>query len=274
MRIAVFLGGLGNQIFEYAFIKTFIKKTFPQEKIYGVYNKKKLSEHYGLEINRWFDVELPKSQWWVNILTAILYLYKKFRPNTSLLDLNQRDCLHPNAILYYPSKFNIKYIPEDPDWIKWKVEDNKLSEKNRFILQKIKDSYSVFVHVRRGDYLSPAYKELFEGCCSIDYYKKAIQEVRKEHPNVSFFCFSDDIPWAKENLPLSDANFIDWNTGNDSPLDMYLMSFCKGAIIANSTFSYWGAKLSQKKEFVYYPARWINSPEGSFDIFPKDWIAF
>lgn len=67
-------------------------------------------------------------------------------------------------------------------------------------------------------------------------------------PSVKFICFSDDIGWVKQNLELGkDAVFVDWNNGTDSPLDMYLMSQCKYGIIANSTFSYWGARLGIKK---------------------------
>ena len=68
--------------------------------------------------------------------------------------------------------------------------------------------------------------------------------------------------------------FIDWNTGENSPLDMFLMSQCKYAIIANSTFSYWGAMLGRKKELVYYPTKWINSEFGNPHIFPEDWKTY
>ena len=273
MRIAVFLGGLGNQIFEYAFLQTFMRARFSDELIYGVFNKKKLSEHHGLEIDKWFDVDLPKSHWWVDIITACLYVYKKINPKTRMLDLNQRECLHENAFLFYPSKFNKKYVPSKIGWLNWKIKEEQLNEKNIQALRLIRNTYSVFVHVRRGDYLSPAYKSMFEGCCSLEYYEEAIKCVREKNPNARFFCFSDDISWAKENLALEDAMFVDWNKGTDSPIDMYLMSFCKGAIIANSTFSYWGARLTQKKDFVYYPKRWINLPEGNFDICPDEWLA-
>ena len=68
--------------------------------------------------------------------------------------------------------------------------------------------------------------------------------------------------------------FVDWNKGENSPLDMYLMSQCNGAIIANSTFSYWGAILGKEKARVYYPIKWINSPRGVPDIFFDNWISY
>lgn len=274
MKICVFIGGLGNQMFEYAFVQTYIRKVFPNHKIYGVYNKKKLSEHHGLEIDKWFHVEMPPSKWWVDILTGMLYVYKKIFPKTKLLDLNQRECLNTNALLFYPSKFNKKYVPNNNTWLKWKVDEYNLSEENMRILESIRTSQSVFIHVRRGDYLSPKFKELFDGCCALSYYEKAIKYAYEQIPDLKFFCFSDDIPWVKKNLPLDHAVFVDCNKGTDSPLDMFLMSHCKAGIIANSTFSFWGARLGVEKKFICHPLKWINDPEGNFDIIPDEWIGF
>ena len=154
------------------------------------------------------------------------------------------------------------------------MDENTLSEGNKATWKASRSSNSVFVHVRRGDYLSPTFKDMFEGCCALTYYAQAIDYAKKQMPDLKFYCFSDDIQWAKDNLPLDDATFIDWNHGTDSPLDMYLMSQCKAAIIANSTFSYWGARLGQKKQFVCHPLKWINKPEGNFDIIPDGWVGF
>jgi len=271
MKIMVFLGGLGNQIFGYAFL-SYIRNRFPDRKLYGVY--KKVNEHYGLEIEKWFDVNMPDSKWWVDILTGILYIYKKISPKTKILDLNQQDCINENAILYYTSKFNKRFVPQNSDWIKWKIDESNLSEKNKKVLEEIRSKESIFIHVRRGDYLSPRYKAIFEGCCTLDYYKKAIAYVNQEKTGLTFFCFSDDIPWAKENLPLKDVVFIDWNTGSDSPIDMFLMSQCKGAIMANSTFSYWGARLGVEKKIVCYPLKWNNLSNGTQDICLDSWKCF
>lgn len=267
----VFLGGLGNQIFGYAFL-TFIRNRFPNQKIFGVYRK--LNEHYGLEIDKWFDISLPKRTWWVDIFAGFLYFYKKINPKTRILDLSQQDCINEDAILYYASKFNKCFVPQTEDWIKWKIDENNLSEKNKKILDEIRSKDSIFIHVRRGDYLSPRYKAIFEGCCTIEYYKEAIAYVSQKNSNFTFFCFSDDITWAKKNLPLRDVEFINWNTGPDSPLDMFLMSQCKGAIIANSTFSYWGARLGVKKKIVCYPLKWNNISKGTQIICPDSWKGF
>lgn len=136
----------------------------------------------------------------------------------------------------------------------------------------MKKTESVFLHVRRGDYLSPRYKKLFEGCCGLDYYETAIAYIKKQVANPKFFVFSDDIEWTKKNIPLDNPSYIDWNHGEDSPYDMYLMSHCKYAIIANSTFSYWGARLGRKKTIITYPSKWYNPPLTVSNMFPKEWV--
>lgn len=271
LKILVFTGGLGNQLFEYAFY-LHLKRKFPNERFYGLYGKK-LSEHYGLELDKWFHVNLPSQPWWVLPVTGLFYLYKQCFPNSRWLDLNQRDWKHPKAIVFFPFKFNKRFIPNEQNWIQWKVDESALSEYNRKALVEIRQSNACFVHVRRGDYLSVNYKTLFEGCCTSEYYQRALAQMKEMHPDVRFICFSDDIPWMKENLELGDnAFYVDWNTGKNSPLDMYLMSQCRHGIIANSTFSYWGARLGQEKECIFYPKKWWNSEHGNPNIFLDNWI--
>lgn len=268
MRVLFFGGGLGNQIFDYAFY-LYVQEKCPNEKIWGLYNKHKLSEHYGLEIDKWFKVQLPRENIWASALTGVLFLLKKAFGFTKYLDLNQRIWENERAIVFNAFKYDKRYTPNTPNWLEWKIDEKRLSEQNKKVLQKIRCSNSWFIHVRRGDFLSEKYKKYYDGCCSLSYYKEAINEVLIKEKELTFFGFSDDIQWAKENLPNVNIHFIDWNQGENSPLDMFLMSNCKGAIIANSTFSYWGAYLGYKKT-VYYPQKWININPPS--IFPNEWI--
>lgn len=104
-------------------------------------------------------------------------------------------------------------------------------------------------------------------------YQRALKSMKEICPSVKFVCFSDDIQWVKQNLELGNrAVFVDWNSGTDSPLDMYLMSQCRYGIMANSTFSYWGARLGRKKNRIYYPEKWWNHGTGLPDIFPNTWV--
>lgn len=271
MRILVFTGGLGNQMFEYAFYKH-LKSCFPKESFYGHYGVK-LKEHYGLEINKWFDVTLPPEKWWTLPVVGLFYLYKKLVPNSKWLDLFQREWKHKDAKVFFPFKFTKQYFPKENGWLKWKVDEVSLCEKNKKLLQVIHDEETCFVHVRRGDYLASNFKSIFEGCCTLDYYKRALEYMNKNNPKVRFICFSDDLEWMRKNLPMDDsAIYVDWNTGTDSPLDMYLMSQCDNGIIANSSFSYWGAYLGEKKTTVIYPQKWWNMEGGNPNIFMDEWL--
>lgn len=140
------------------------------------------------------------------------------------------------------------------------------------ILHLIKNTNSVSIHIRRGDYLQKGVKEIFGNICTPTYYDKAISEIKNRIDNPNFFVFSNDIEWVKENISIPSPNYIDWNKGTDSWQDMFLMSQCKYNIIANSTFSWWGAWLNQNdNKIVIAPKRFLNDIETP-DIFPKEWI--
>ena len=132
---------------------------------------------------------------------------------------------------------------------------------------------SVSLHIRRGDYLLPENRELFGGICTLDYYRRAIDYILDKVKNPFFFIFSNDIVWVKENMNISNSLFITWNSGKDSWQDMFLMSKCKHNIIANSTFSWWGAWLNKNpQKIVISPSRFFNVSNNS-DIVPDTWTS-
>ena len=115
------------------------------------------------------------------------------------------------------------------------------------------------LHVRRGDYLI---KQNYHPPCTIDYYKKAMQLVRQATSNnVTFLCFGDDLAWVEENIKEDDCIVV---SGNSPEIDLCLMSMCNVHIIANSSFSWWGAMLGSFRN-VIAPAQWFG-PDG-----PKQW---
>ena len=272
MKIMAFGGGLGNQVFEYA-VYLYIKNKYPHEKIWGYYNKHSFKEHNGLEIDKYFDVSLPQQPWWADYYVGFLFMLKRVLGITKYVDTGGSGPVIKNEKALFISAYrdNKDYFPDYP-WIKFKKPD--LEQRNTEILYKINKGNSFFIHVRRGDYFSKKYKWLFDGCCTLDYYQNAINMIKNKYPCARFFLFSNDIDWSLKHLNV-EATVIDWNTGDLSYLDMYLMSQCDGGIIANSTFSYWGAFLGKKKLLVTYPIKWSNSPYGSCpNIFPDDgrWI--
>ena len=131
-------------------------------------------------------------------------------------------------------------------------------------------SRAISVHIRRGDYLQFA----DHGLCSVTYYEQALALMMANVPDQQFFVFSDDLAWVKSNIPLPlGAIFIDWNQGVSSYHDLHLMSQCRHHIIANSSFSWWGAWLNNHpNKLVISPRNWMGNPAVSADrVVPESW---
>ena len=151
-----------------------------------------------------------------------------------------------------------------------------LDSKNLEILNLIKNTISVSIHIRRTDFQIINSNDI-HGFCSLEYYDEAINYI---HTNVlmsKFFIFSDDINWAKENLKVPmNSYFVSGNTGEKSYIDMQLMSNCNHNIIANSSFSWWGAWLnSNPKKIVIAPKKWFSDEKMNAqtdDLIPAEWI--
>ena len=115
---------------------------------------------------------------------------------------------------------------------------------NRQMAEEMKNCDSVSVHIRRGDYLNPENAGMFGGICTEAYYAGALKMLKEEVPDAHFYLFSDDIPYVKAHFRGDEYTIVDINHGRDSFYDMWLMSQCKHNICANSTFSFWGARLN------------------------------
>lgn len=131
------------------------------------------------------------------------------------------------------------------------------------------------LHVRRGDYVSDARTHATLGVCSLDYYRAAVRYIADHVEAPEFFVFSDDIAWAQANLELGHpCHYVDHNRGAESYNDMRLMSLCRHHIIANSSFSWWGAWLNPRADkVVVAPARWFAGGNRVVDdLFPPGWV--
>lgn len=143
------------------------------------------------------------------------------------------------------------------------------------ILHEIKSCESISVHVRRGDYVSvPKNAEIF-GTCSSSWYERAVSIACEGVSSPVFFVFSDDLHWATENLVLPGrAVWVERSDDGRDAEDLHLMSACGSHVIANSSFSWWGAWLDHRGESrVVAPARWFLSNElDARDLIPDRWI--
>ncbi len=132
---------------------------------------------------------------------------------------------------------------------------------------------SVALHVRRGDYVRNAEVLRDFGVCSLQYYEQAIARIQKELPSAHFFVFSDDIPWVRENISVSKAATLVEGKGLTDTIELALMSRCAHNIIANSSFSWWGAWLNANpRKIVVAPTPWFDRAPYNADIIPKSWI--
>lgn len=140
---------------------------------------------------------------------------------------------------------------------------------------KIAAGHAVSLHVRRGDYASVAHTNQTHGLAPLEYYCEAIRVMRERIPSAVFFVFSDDLAWCRVNLPLGEsAVFVEGNGGAMAYEDLRLMSRCNHHIIANSSFSWWGAFLNPSTaKVVIAPARWFA--DASLDttgMVPPEWL--
>jgi len=148
------------------------------------------------------------------------------------------------------------------------------SKKNIDLSGRISQTTAVSLHVRRGDYLADKKTNSAHGLCSLDYYRQAVVYISNKIERPEFFVFSDDIAWVKENLVIDfPCMFVDHNNGSESYNDMRLMSLCKHHIIANSSFSWWGAWLNPNPDkIVVAPRRWFARDANIEDLFPSGWV--
>jgi hypothetical protein len=287
MKIVNILGGLGNQMFEYAMYLA-LREAHPEEEIkictksFGGYGL-----HNGLEINRIFGVNAPNAT--ISDLIRIAYPFfnykswqfmRHFLPFRKSMTRGGLDVPFDYSQVtrsgstyyegYWQNENNFKSIRSIV--LKAYTFPEMALGKNLELATRLSSCIAVSCHVRRGDYL----KEPGMCVCTESYYKNAIQKIRSL-TNPDLFCiFSDDIQWCKDSLtPLlgvADVVFVDWNKGRESFRDMQLMSLCTHNIIANSSFSWWGAWLNQhSNKIVLAPSSWVKGKIENSPI-SDDWI--
>lgn len=142
------------------------------------------------------------------------------------------------------------------------------------VIDRMKKGASISVHVRRGDYVSLASASAYHGLCTLDYYRKSIEYIAERAHAPSLFVFSDDPEWTRANLqsPFPTC-YVVHNSSENAFQDLRLMSHCKHHVIANSSFSWWGAWLADStNQIVVAPAQWFQSARPPPDLLPSQWI--
>jgi len=142
------------------------------------------------------------------------------------------------------------------------------------MINRMQEGTPISVHVRRGDYVSLASASAYHGLCTLEYYRKAIAYMAERVQSPTLFIFSDDPDWTKAHLKSPfPTHYVDHNPPEKAFQDLRLMSLCRHHILANSSFSWWGAWLSRSADgLVIAPERWYAVDRPTPDLIPSRWI--
>ena len=296
MIITKLIGGLGNQMFQYAVARSLsvIKQTDFKIDISGFELVKPPYTPRRYELNHFNIVENFASKREIKMVHRKEYLSSFLE---RIFPLQKFPFLQNHTYHCYGEK---KWFNYDQDIFKLKgdiyldgywqtekyfknIEDiirrdftvkTEPDEKNKDILNEIKNCNAVSVHVRRGDYVTSPLTSSIHDTCSLDYYKKCIDLIAEKADKSHFFIFSDDAKWTKENLKIDfPTTYIAHNGPDKGYEDLRLMSNCRHFIIANSSFSWWGAWLSNNpNKIVLAPERWFRKEcMDTNDLIPEGW---
>lgn len=263
MKYFIFSGGLGNQMFQYAMLLSLRNHGAIVRIDRSLYRHVKM--HNGFELNRVFGIEEETiDRGGIHLIW--LRLLNKYKPSI----IYSKDSLHFNsAILDNPRKYiegywqSELYFKDIAQQVKNAFVFKNIDSMNASYASNMRECESVSLHIRRGDYAS--YGMALIGN---EYYEKAVEIIRNKIGEVRFFIFSDDAAEARKMADKMGINYqiMNHNLGRDSYKDMYLMSQCKHNIIANSSFSWWGAWLNN------FPHKIVIAPKWLYDFNCKTWI--
>lgn len=174
---------------------------------------------------------------------------RKLNPSLARV-FEETDMYHPE-ILQWRDKYLVgywaceAYYADILDRLRGEIRfPDSADPRNRETMAQMENCESVSMHIRRGDYLDAANLEMFGNICTQDYYDSAVKYVKERYPEAVFYLFSDDSAYVREKYQGPEYRVVDWNKEENSCYDMMLMSHCRHNICANSTFSFWGARLN------------------------------
>ncbi len=281
-------GGIGNQMFQYAAAKSLSlyhkvelklditsaeNKSLPTE-----LNKRPFDLHYFNISDKTAEEYLINSYTKISIFSKIINRVKS----------NYKRKIYREPFFHYDPNF-FKAGPNNYLKGLWQSEkyfnlyrkeirngfsiDKNFEIKFSAFLSELKKQNSISIHIRRGDYLAKVSLDVL-GVLPITYYHQAIELIKSKTQNPKFYFFSDDINWIKENLILPEATYVSDEITNHQFEDLYLMSCCQHNIIANSSFSWWGAWLNNNpNKIIIAPKKWFNKgPKDTQDLIPESWI--
>jgi hypothetical protein len=264
MKLVKISGGLGNQMFQYALAFS----------IQMMNKNQKVLLH-----TNWYD-NISHRKYMLNNFNISLQTIKS-KKNTYKVYKEKYNFFHASVFSIEDNVLLKGYWQNENYFIEYRnlllkefTLKNKLSKEAYIYNKIIKDNESISIHIRRKDYVKNKATNKIHGVCKISYYMQAINFFKKKIKNPYFFIFSDDLKWAKQNFNnVKNVFFLNYNRNIEDYEELILMSNCKHNIIANSTFSWWGAWLNKNNDkIVIAPKKWFKTDKYIENVIPSTWI--
>lgn len=290
MIISQIIGGLGNQMFQYAAGRA-LSLRLGQPLRLDIAGFDGYGLHQGFELQRVFNCPAETATE-ANVRSILGWQFspaiRRVLTRPGMVAFRREGFVVEPHFHYWPE---INHVPRDCYLAGYWQSEQYFREaasvihadftfkslpvnRNAELAEQIGQVNAVSLHVRRGDYVNNPKTNVVHGVCSLDYYRDAVQHVSSRVENPYFFIFSDDMAWVKERLKMDlPCQYVDHNCGADSYNDMRLMSLCRHHIIANSSFSWWGAWLNRNPDkIVVAPKKWFANDKNISDLFPAGWV--
>ena len=266
--IVKLMGGLGNQMFQYAFGRN-ISNITGRKLILDTSFLDDKNREPGF-VYRDYDLDVFNLD--VEVVSSFSEPVEYIQEDWNLLHVFQSELIE-KSINSTSKNIYIDGYWQSPNYFNDSINDFKnfkfgIQHDSIELMNDILNSNSLMINIRRTDFVSND----FLGCFGRNYVEKALKQINDS--NYKCFIFSDDPEWCQENL--SDLGIIVGHEHKGYKFSNYLqlMSLCKLFIIPNSSFAWWSAYLSNSKTNVYYPEKWVNGyPHKIKNLCPKDWIS-
>lgn len=262
-------GGLGNQMFQYAAARALALRSDAEVRLDLSFYRRRRHRQFELDAFPIVAAEAARAGFWARIAgsrPAPRYREPGPRFDPALLELVVPVVLEG----YFQSA---RYFEGSAEAIRRELAPPAAEDSESLaIAQAMRDAGSTALHVRRGDYVSNTRANATHGTCSVDYYRGAMERLPGDGP---VFVFSDDIDWARVNLPdVRRLVFVGRSGPRSGLADLWLMTLAQHHIVANSSFSWWGAWLAEPgRGMRFAPARWFaDTALDDADMVPPEWI--
>lgn len=287
MVIVRLIGGLGNQLFQYAMARRVAYMNGVPLKIDATpFSSYKLHKYSLSPFNISADFATPDEI--AGVKCSKGFTGMRQRVSALFHPYYQRPVVKERTFHFDPDIFNISgnaylqgywqseaYFREIEDLIRQEFTIKPKPEAvNMKTAEMIANSNAISLHVRRGDYVTDSKAKEVYCACSLEYYQEAIELIARQVKNPHFFIFSDDPVWAQANICIQyETSYVTNNDAGRNYEDMRLMSLCQHHIIANSSFSWWGAWLNPNPEkIVIAPKKWFSIDIDTKDLLPQEWV--